>query len=146
MDRKACSKKTSVSIMVLPTKCTRSFANPRAERFSEACRECVNNKAANSSATILFTSSGMVMSPLRSPASTCPYGMSSLANTSAAASVEFTSPGIKARSGRSRRTTDSSAFMTRPVCSACVPDPTLSQWSGSGILSWSRKSCDISGS
>ena len=44
------------------------------------------------SVTRRLTSSGMVMSKLRSPASTCASGRPILAATSAAAVVEFTSP------------------------------------------------------
>ena len=44
------------------------------------------------SVTRRLTSSGIVASKLRRPASTCASGMSSLAQTSAAASVELTSP------------------------------------------------------
>ncbi len=43
----------------------------------------------------------MVRSKLRSPASTCATGIPSFAATSAAATVEFTSPGTTTRSGRS---------------------------------------------
>src|SRR4026208_101160 len=45
--------------------------------------------------------------------------MPSLTSTSAAASVELTSPGTNARSGGSAATTRSSRFIARAGCSAC---------------------------
>ena len=70
------------------------------------------------SVRIRLISSGIERSNERSPASMWATGMSSLAATSAAASVEFTSPGTRSTSGRSRSRIGSMRSMTRAVCAA----------------------------
>ena len=46
--------------------------------------------------------------------------------------------------GAPRSRTGSRRSITRAVCTACVPEPTPSRWSGSGMPSSSRKTSDIS--
>ena len=91
---------TRVSIIVLPTKWMRSSLDAFARAGSRPPRrECSEQRSASSSATIRLISSGIVRSKLRRPASTCATGIAELAATSAAASVELTSPGTTTRSG-----------------------------------------------
>ena len=100
--------------------------------------------SASWSVTIRFSSSGIVRSKLRSPASMWATGTRILAAVSAAATVELTSPGTITRSGRSSASTGSSRSITRAVCWAWLPEPTSSMWSGAGTPSSSRKTSDIS--
>ncbi len=79
------------------------------------------------SATMRLISSGIVRSKERRPASTWPIGMSSFDAVSAAAAVEFTSPGTSTTSGSASSSTGSSRSITRAVCCACDPDPTPSE-------------------
>jgi hypothetical protein len=90
-----------------------------------------------------FTSSGMVMSKLRSPASTWATGMCSLAATRAAAIVEFTSPYTMTSAGERLVNSRSSPIMSAAVCSACPPEPTPRLTSGTGSPSSSKKISDI---
>ena len=83
---------SSVSIMGLPTKTTRSPVMPSAARLTSPSGAVTKSGSLSRSVTRRLTSSGMVGSKERRPASTCATGMSSLAHTSAAASVELTSP------------------------------------------------------
>jgi hypothetical protein len=59
---------------------------------ASASRDGVSSSSASRSVTRRLISSGMVRSPLRSPASTCAVRTPSFAATTLAASVEFTSP------------------------------------------------------
>ncbi len=95
------------------------------------------------SATMRLISSGIVRSKLRSPDSRWATSMPRRDAQMAAATVEFTSPGTITRSGRSAARMGSSRSMTRAVCSAWLPDPTPSMWSGSGTPSSSKKTWDI---
>jgi len=72
-----------------------------------------------------LSSSGMVRSPLRRPASTCATGMRSFVAQSAAASVELTSPTTTARSGCSCRRIGSRRSSAGAVCAACEHEPRL---------------------
>ena len=72
------------------------------------------------SVTILLISSGMDISKLRSPASTCAIGIWSFLAVMEHAKVEFTSPTTITRSGRSWIHTSSNAVKILAVCRACV--------------------------
>ena len=89
-----------------------------------------------------LSSSGIVRSPERSPASRCATGTPSLAAASVAPSVEFTSPGTTIAAGGSGSSTDSTPAMTAAVCAACEPDPTPRWWVGAGRPSCSRNAPD----
>ena len=73
--------------MGLPTKTTRSPLMPSAARLTSPSGAVTKSGSASRSVTRRLTSSGIVTSKERSPASTWATGMSSLAQTSAAASV-----------------------------------------------------------
>ena len=73
---------------------------PSRRRFSIASSLWMNRWSENWSVTMRLISSGIVRSKLRSPDSTCASGMPSLTATSAAAIVEFTSPGTITQVGR----------------------------------------------
>ncbi len=91
------------------------------------------------SVTMRLISSGMPMSPLRSPASRCATGTPAFLATMAQASVELTSPTTITRSGRSCARCASKASITRAVCAAWVPPPQLKCTSGAGMPSSSKK-------
>jgi hypothetical protein len=80
---------------------------------------------------VRLTSSGIDQSPLRKPASTWATSAGDFAPTSAAASVELTSPTTTTASGLDVATIGSRAIITRAVCSACVPDP-MPRWKSGG--------------
>ena len=88
-------------------------------------------------------SSGMRRSPLRSPASRCATGISSLAPTSAQASVEFTSPTTTIQPGREARQTFSYSIITRPVCSPWPPLPTPRWTCGFGMPRSAKNASDM---
>ena len=67
-------------------------STPSWARLSRPSGLVTNRRSESTSVTRRLISSGMVTSKLRRPASTCATGTSSLAHTSAAARVEFTSP------------------------------------------------------
>ena len=98
------------------------------------------------SVTRRLTSSGIVTSKLRSPASTCATGMSSLAQTSAAARVELTSPYATTMAGRLATNSSSSAASRAPVWWPWLPDPTPRLTSGDGSDRSRKKTSDSSGS
>jgi hypothetical protein len=137
----------SVSIMMLPTKCTRSTGMPSARRCGCASRLGVSSRSEQRSVRTRFTSSGMRQSPLRRPASRCarrtPSSSRSFTVTSAAASVEFTSPGTRTQSGRASSSTGSKRSMMRAVCAAWLPPPTPRKWSGARIPRSSKNDCDM---
>ena len=112
---------------MLPTSWIPVAGQPSASRLSRASGEWMNRSWENWSATIRLISSGIVRSNERRPASTWPIGMRSLAAVSAAASVEFTSPGTSTTSGSASSSTGSSRSMTAAVCCACDPEPTPSE-------------------
>ncbi len=134
---------TSVSIITLPTRKTRSSATPSLRRLSTPLGSVTNSQSLSASVRMRLISSGIVRSKLRNPASTCATGTNSLAATRAQASVELTSPTTSTRSGRSASTTGSKRFITSAVCTACEPEPTSRLTSGRGRCSSSKKSCDI---
>ncbi len=118
------SSATSVSIIVFPTNFTRDSSTPSARRLSTASSQWRKQSSDRWSAAILFVSSGIVRSKLRSPDSTCATAMPSSAAQSAAPSVEFTSPGTTTRSGRSARRTGSRRSSTLAICSEWLAEPT----------------------
>ena len=65
-----------------------------------ASRDGVSSRSASRSVTMRLISSGIVRSQLRNPASTWAMRMPIFAATSAAATVEFTSPYTITQSGR----------------------------------------------
>jgi hypothetical protein len=71
-----------------------------------------------------LTSSGMLQSRLRSPASTCASRAPDFAVTSAQPRVEFTSPTTTTTSGRRSPASGSKAAITLPVWVAWLPEPT----------------------
>ena len=83
---------SSVSIIGLPTRCTALTGRPSFARYPIASGEVANIRLDSWSVSRRLISSGIVTSKLRRPASTCAIGMPSLAATSPAATVEFTSP------------------------------------------------------
>ncbi len=83
---------SSVSIIGLPTKWMRSAGTPVAVRLSQPSGLVTNSSSHSWSVRRRLISSGIVSSHERRPASTCATGMPSLTATSAAASVELTSP------------------------------------------------------
>ncbi len=89
-----------------------------------------------------LTSSGMLQSSERRPASTCATAMPSLDAASAQASVEFTSPATTTRSGWCSNSTSSKAISTRPVWSPWLPEPTPSDTSAAGKSRSARTSSD----
>ena len=108
---------------------------PRATRFVSAPSVGVSSIAESWSVTRRLTSSGIDMSPLRSPASRCTTGTAIFAAASAPASVEFTSPTTSTRVGRlGDEQLLERASSPSPVCTACVPDPTPRNHVGSGDL------------
>ena len=116
---------------------------PSARRFSTASSLCRKRCSENSSATIRLISSGIVRSKLRRPDSMWATGICILTAVSTAARVELTSPGTITRSGRSSSRTGSRRSIVRAVCTAWLPEPTSSMWSGAGTPSSSRKTSDI---
>ena len=133
-----------MSIIVLPTMCMRSSGIPSARRFPTASSLWRKRHSAKRSATIRFTSSGIVRSKLRRPDSMWATGIPIFTAVSAAARVELTSPGTITRSGCSSSRTGSRRSIVRAVCAAWLPEPTSSMWSGAGTPSSSRKTSDIS--
>ena len=83
---------SSVSIIGLPTKWIRCGATPSLPRCATASALVAKSRSESRSVTRRLTSSGIEGSKLRSPASTWASGICSLAATSAAATVELTSP------------------------------------------------------
>jgi hypothetical protein len=86
----------------------------------------MKSRSLSESATMRLVSSGMVRSNERRPASMWPMGIWSFAATSAAASVELTSPGTSTTSGETSSRIGSRRSITRAVCCACEPEPTSS--------------------
>ncbi len=120
----------------------RSASIPSLLRFSLADGSVVNSASLIRSVSIRLISSGMGRSRLRSPASTWATGIPSFTATSAAASVEFTSPTVNTQSGWVRSSSGSSAIMIRPVCMECDAEPIPRFTSGRGSSRSSRKSFD----
>ena len=87
------------------------------------------------STSILLISSGIDMSKLLRPASTCATGICSLAAARAPARVVFVSPWTITMSGFSLRRTFSMPVSIFAVCSAWVPEPTSRLYLGSGSCS-----------
>ena len=85
----ACIK---LSAITLPTMKIRDGSAPSASRLATASSVVANSHVARPSVTTRLTSSGIVRSNERSPASTCATGTPSLAATTLHAMVEFTSP------------------------------------------------------
>ena len=138
------SDTSSESIMMLPTKWIRSAGTPSARRFSTPSREGAKSRSARRSVTTRLISSGIVQSRLLRPASTCATLKPSFAVTSAAATVEFTSPYTSTTSGRVSRHTGSKRCMMSAVWPACEPEPTSRLWSGRGIPSSAKNVSDMS--
>jgi hypothetical protein len=88
----------------------------------------------------------MARSKERSPASTWAVRIPSLAATSVAAIVEFTSPTTTSQSGRKPSNTGSKRSMISAVCAAWLPEPTSRLSSGAAIPSSSKNTCDIASS
>ena len=82
----------SVSIIGLPTKCMAESGLPSRARWPMASGEVTKRRSHSWSVSRRLISSGIVLSKLRSPASTCASGTPSLAPARAAPTVEFTSP------------------------------------------------------
>ena len=96
------------------------------------------------SATIRFSSSGMVGSKLRSPASTWPTGMPKLRCGKGGCGGRVDVAGHEHDVGRSETSTGSRRSITRATCTACVAEPTPSKWEGSPSSNSSRKIADSS--
>ena len=105
-------------------RCRRNVDLPGAKRLRGAgsrrpSRLGVKRKSLIASVTTRLTSSGIVRSPDRSPASTWATGMPSLVAASVAAIVELTSPTVRTRSGP---VLDAAASRCRPEPAAvCSP-------------------------
>ncbi len=122
----------------------RSRGLPSRTRFSSPAGSVTKNQSLIASVTRRLISSGIAMSPLRSPASTCATGTCSFLATIEHASVEFTSPTTSVHAGRWRWTISSYATMIFAVCCAWLPPP-ASRWkSGFGMPSSSKKTSLIS--
>ena len=130
------------SIMILPIRMMASGGLPSFRRFSSASGEGVQRISAMESVTMRLISSGMVRSKERRPASRWAVLIPSLAAARVAAAVELTSPTTMVRSGRVSRSIFSYSIMTLPVCSACVPLPTLRWMWGSGMFSSLKNTSD----
>ena len=117
---------------------------PRAAGSRSPPRECTNRGRRTGRRRSRLISSGIVRSKLRRPDSTCASGMPSLTATSAAASVELTSPGTITRSGRSARAPARAAPSPAPSARRGCRSRHRACESGSGTPSSSRKTCDIS--
>ncbi len=124
--------------MTLPTKQTASGRIPSRVKLSRAARSVVYNRDETWSVSTRLISSGMLRSPLRSPASTCMTGMSFFTAVSAQAMVELTSPTTSTAAGRCWSRTGSKRCMIALVCMAWVPEPTPKSMSGSGMPSCSK--------
>ena len=85
----------------LPDKKIAESAVPSRCKCATPLGSVTKNQSEILSVTSRLISSGMVMSPLRSPASTCATGMFSFFATMEQASVEFTSPTTSTASARS---------------------------------------------
>ena len=107
--------RTSVSIIVFPTKNTRSRPMPSARRFSSASGLCVKHHRASWSTSTRLISSGIVRSKLRRPDSMCATGIPSFAAARAPARVELTSPGTISAAGRRCSSTPSIRSIARAV-------------------------------
>ena len=68
---RASRQRRSESIIGLPTKRMRSAGTPSASRLASASRQVVKQMSESASVTMRLTSSGIVRSRLRRPASTC---------------------------------------------------------------------------
>ncbi len=116
---------------------------PSAARFSIASGLCVKSTSARRSVRTRLTSSGMLQSNERRPASTWAIAMPSLEAASAHASVELTSPATTTASGRMSSRTFSNAESTLAVCTPCVPEPTPRKTSTWGKLRSASTSSDM---
>ena len=92
--------RSSVSIIVLPTKKMQPAATPARCRFSPAETDVVKNQLVIESVTTRLISSGIVQSPERRPPSTWATGTCSLRAAIAHAIVEVTSPTTRQTSAR----------------------------------------------
>ena len=106
--------------------CMRSSGMPSWRRLVTASGLWRKSHSPKRSATIRFTSSGIVMSKLRRPDSIWATGIPIFTAVSAAARVELTSPGTIARSGRSSARIGSSRSIVFAVWAAWLPEPTSS--------------------
>ncbi len=145
-DRAAGSRRWSESIIVLPTTSIRSSGTPSASRLSRASALGHSSRSATRSVTVLLTSSGIVQSPDRRPASRWITPTPSFTAARAAAIVELTSPATRTASNRCSTSTASVPVSTAAVCSACEPEPTPRKKSGRGRSSCWRNDSDSIGS
>jgi hypothetical protein len=132
--------------MTLPTRAMLSLEQPSASRLRSASADGVRSRSATASVTTRFTSSGMVQSPDRRPASMWPTKIPILAATRLAARVLLTSPTTSTARGRRSVKKRSSPTITAPVCSAWLPEPTPRSITGRGRPSSSKKTRDMASS
>jgi hypothetical protein len=106
----------------------------------------VSSQLDRASTRIRLTSSGIVRSNERRPASTWATGTSALAATSAQARVELTSPTTTTVSTGCSTSQDSNRVITRAVCAPCRPEPACSSASGGRIPRSAKKLPDMASS
>jgi hypothetical protein len=119
-----------LSTITLPTANTRSIGLPSRRRCSTPLGSVTKNQSLMASVTRRLISSGMPMSPLRRPASTCATAIPIFFATIEQASVEFTSPTTTLAAGRASRHRASYASITFAACSAWLPPPHPSRTPG----------------
>jgi hypothetical protein len=132
-----------VSIITLPAKWMRSGATPSRRRFSSAAGSVMKSSSETASVRTRLTSSGMLRSKLRSPASTCATGIPSLTPARVAARVDVTSPTTSSQSGRALANTASSFCMISASWPTEPSARTARLMSGSGISRLAKNDCDI---